>query len=355
MIFRTEIPKVYSTFVLKNEKMKGVLIVNLGTPKSPSKKDVRAYLDEFLMDKYVIDIPYLSRFLLVKGIILNTRPKHSAKAYQKIWNAKGSPLLYHSVNLVSKVKKMVDCPVELAMRYGEPSIKSGLKKLIDLNCDEVLVIPLYPQYAMSSSVTVEEKVKTEAKKLKSDVKLDFFKPFYNDKDFIKLLSEKIKRDKEQTGSEYILFSYHSLPVHHLALTGCDGKDCEIPNGLENLEERPDSLCYKYHCLQTTKGIVEYLGLKPDEYEISYQSKLGKKEWLTPSTASRLEQIAKEGQTKLMVTIPSFVADCLETVEEIGMEGRASFLRSGGETFHRVESLNSDDAWAELVAKWIKNR
>ena len=332
--------------------MKGVLIVNLGTPKSPSKKDVKNYLDEFLMDKYVIDMTYLSRWILVKGIILNTRPKQSAKAYQKIWTDKGSPLLFHSENLVNKIKQKVDFPVELAMRYGNPSIKSGLQKLIDQGCDSILVFPLYPQYAMSSTLTVEEKVKNELNIIDSNIKLSFAKPFYKNEGFIKGLAEKIKADKTKSGANYILFSYHSLPVHHLALTGCDGKDCQTPNGLENLIDRPDSNCYKYHCLETTKGVVDYLGLKPNEYEISYQSKLGRKEWLTPRTVNRLTDLAKEGQTKVLVTTPSFTNDCLETVEEIGMEGKRNFLANGGEIFHRTECLNDDDGFVNTIIELI---
>lgn len=334
--------------------MKGVLIVNLGTPKSPSKKDVKTYLDEFLMDKYVIDMPYLSRAFLVKGIILNTRPKKSAEAYQKIWTKKGSPLLYHSVDLVNKVNKLVDAPVVLGMRYGEPSIKKGIKKLHQLGCDDIFVIPMYPQYAMSSTQTVEEKVKTEALKINPKIKLIFFKPFYNDTNFIALLSKKIKNDMEQSGANFVLFSYHSLPVHHLTLTGCDGKDCEVTNDLENLKESPNSNCYKYHCLETTKGVVEYLGLKSNQYDISYQSKLGKKEWLTPRTVHKLVDLPKSGVKQIVVTTPSFVTDCLETVEEIGIEGQKSFLENGGEVYQRVSCLNSDDEWAETVAKWIKN-
>jgi len=336
--------------------MKGVLIVNLGTPKSPSKKDVKTYLDEFLMDKYVIDMPYLSRALLVKGIILNTRPKKSAEAYQKIWNKKGSPLLYHSVDLVDKVKKMVDVPVVLGMRYGNPSIKEGLMELHQLGCTDIFVMPMYPQYAMSSTKTVVEKVKREAFKINSAIKLDFFEPFYNNIDFITLLSGKIKNEMEQSGADFVLFSYHSLPINHLELTGCDSQKCtNCSEKLENLDDKPQSLCYKYHCLKTTKGVVDYLGLKPDQYDISYQSKLGKKEWLTPRTIHKLVDLPKSGIKKLIVTTPSFVSDCLETVEEIGIEGKKNFLKNGGEVYQRVSCLNSDDKWAQTVADWIKNR
>lgn len=331
----------------------GILLVNLGTPNSPSKKDVKSYLGEFLMDKYVIDMPYLSRLLLVKGVILNTRPKQSAKAYQKVWTEQGSPLLYHSENLVKKVKQKIDSPVELAMRYGEPSIKKGVQNLINQGCNHLIVLPLYPQYAMSSTLTVEEKVKEEVNKLDSKITLSFVKPFYKHKGFIKGLAEKIKADKEESGANYVLFSYHSLPVHHLALTGCDGKDCQIPNGLANLKENPESNCYKYHCLETTKAVVDYLGLKPNEYEISYQSKLGRKEWLTPRTVNRLSDLAKEGKKKVLVTTPSFVADCLETVEEIGMEGKRNFLANGGEVFHRTECLNDDDSFVDTVVELIR--
>jgi len=335
--------------------MKGVLIVNLGTPDSPSTKDVKRYLGEFLMDKYVINLNYLSRLVLVKGIILNTRPKHSAEAYQKVWTDEGSPLLFNSVKLANKVKSKVDFPVELAMRYGTPNIKSGLQKLIDQKCDEILVFPLYPQYAMSSTMTVEEKVKEELKKIDPTIKLSFIKSFYKNEGFIKGLAEKIKEDKEKSGANYVLFSYHSLPVDHLALTGCDGECCsdkQSENGLANLIEFSDNDCYKYHCLETTKAVVEYLGLKPNEFEIAYQSKLGRKEWLTPRTVNRLTDLAKEGKTKVLVTTPSFTSDCLETIEEIGMEGKHIFLENGGEIFHRTECLNDDDGFVETVIDLI---
>jgi ferrochelatase len=335
--------------------MKGVLIVNLGTPDKPEKKEVKSYLGEFLMDKYVIDMNYVSRTLLVKGIILNTRPKKSAEAYKKIWNDKGSPLMYHSVDLVNKVKKLVDVPVELSMRYNKPSIASGLDKLNKLGCDEIFVIPLYPQYAMSSFTTVVEKVKTEAKKLNQNIKLDFIEPFYNEPNFVKLWSDKIKLEKEKSGAEYVLFSYHSIPVNHLVKSDCTGEHCTKVDNCCEIKSKAHETCYKHQCIETTKAIVENLDLQKNEFEIAYQSKLGRKEWLTPATANRIDELPKEGKKNIMVVVPSFVSDCLETIEEIGMEGRECFMEYGGEKYHRVDCLNSDDNWAELLADWIKNR
>jgi len=332
--------------------MKGVLIVNLGTPSSASVKDVKAYLGEFLMDKYVLDMPYLQRLALVKGVILNTRPKKSSAVYQKIWTDEGSPLLFHSEKLTAKVQSKVDVPVVLAMRYNTPSIQQGLLELKQKGCTDVYMISLYPQYAMSSTVTVEEKVKEEVDKLGLTMKITFSKPFYSDKTFVKLLAEKIKEDMESSGANYLLFSYHSIPVHQLAKTGCPGSSCShsINGSLE--ETKVSYQCYHHQCVETTKAVVKYLGLKKTDYEISYQSRLGRKEWITPSTADRLPKIAKEGNTKLLVTTPSFVSDCLETIEEIGMDGRQSFLTNGGEVFHRVECLNEDDNWVDLVVDWI---
>lgn len=334
--------------------MKGVLIINLGTPDSPSKKDVKRYLGEFLMDKYVIDIPYLARLLLVKGIILNTRPKQSAVAYKKIWSDKGSPLMYHTVDLVEKVKALVDVPVELGMRYNTPSINTSIQNLKNKGCTEIFVIPLYPQYAMSSFTTVVEKVKKEAGIIDASIKLDFIDPFYKEENFIKLWSNKIKEEKEKSGAEYILFSYHSIPVNHLEKSDCTGVHCNKVENCCEVKSKAHDTCYKHQCIETTRAIVKNLGLKSDEYEIAYQSKLGRKEWITPATATRIDELPKEGKKNIMVVVPSFVSDCLETIEEIGIEGRMCFMEHGGEKYHRVDCINSDDNWANVLADWIKN-
>jgi ferrochelatase len=334
--------------------MKGILIINLGTPDKPEKKEVKSYLGEFLMDEYVIDLPYIARWLLVKGVILNTRPKRSAAAYKKVWNEKGSPLMYHSVDLVEKVKALVDMPVELGMRYNKPSINTSIQNLKNKGCTEIFVIPLYPQYAMSSFKTVVEKVKKEAVKIDPSIKLDFIEPFYKEENFIKLWSDKVKEEKEKSGAEYVLFSYHSIPVNHLEKTDGTGIHCNKVANCCEVKSKAHETCYKHQCIETTMAIVKNIGLKPEEFEIAYQSKLGRKEWITPATASRIDELPQEGKKNIMVVVPSFVSDCLETIEEIGIEGREEFMEHGGEKYHRVDCLNSDDNWANVLADWIKN-
>ncbi|HIP36645.1 MAG TPA: ferrochelatase [Crocinitomix sp.] len=330
----------------------GVLIVNLGTPKSPSEQDVKSYLKEFLMDKYVIDIPYINRLLLVKGVILNTRPKHSAKAYKKIWMSEGSPLMVHSMNLFEKLQFRINQPIALAMRYGEPSMKKGLEQLLKQNCTHIKVLPLYPQYAMSTVTTIIDKVKTELLKLNPVITYEAILPFYNHKGYLKLLAKKIRDKLNKSNADYIVFSYHGIPVRHLYKTtpteshkSQNDTCCEA--GSINSQK-----CYYHQCLETTKGVANYLNLSINDYEVSFQSRLGQSKWLEPSTANRLANLPKEGKKNILVVTPSFVSDCLETIEEIGIEGKSTFIKNGGETFFRVDCLNDDDEWVDVIVNLI---
>jgi ferrochelatase len=330
---------------------KGILIVNLGTPNSPSKKDVKSYLGEFLMDKYVIDLPFLIRSILVKGIILNTRPKKSAEAYQKVWTKEGSPLLYHSENLVNKLKNKFSNPIELAMRYGEPTIKNGLKNLISKGCKNILVVPLYPQYAMSTTQTVNEKVVQEAQLLDKTLNLSFVPPFYNQPSYIKTLSEKIR--KKLTPNSYLVFSYHGIPVRHLYKTTPTKSHQKQNHNCCDIDSETSKRCYLHQSLEITKAVTGYLQLKEGQFETVFQSRLGKAPWLEPSAATRFENLPKEGQKNIVIVTPSFVSDCLETIEEIGIEGKEDFIKNGGENFNRVECLNDDDEWVNSLSEIIK--
>ncbi len=332
--------------------MKGVLLVNLGSPDSTSTRDVRKYLDEFLMDKRVIDTSYLMRVFLVRGIILNTRPKKTAAAYKKIWWKEGSPLIEISRRVTEKIQAKSDIPVEMAMRYGSPSMKSGIQKLADQGVTEIFMIPLYPQFAMASTETVVVLANKLIKKHFPQIKLIDVPAFYNKPDYIEVLSNSIKRKLEEEKPDHLLFSYHGLPERHLQLTDVAKSHCKIDGTCCNTPSPAHEFCYRHQCYETTKLVVEKLGLKEEEYSVSFQSRLGKDPWIQPFTDVVIKDLPEKGIKKLSVVIPSFVADCLETLEEIAMEAKKSFLESGGEEFNTIPCLNEDEDWIEVLETWI---
>ncbi|GLR19116.1 ferrochelatase [Portibacter lacus] len=329
------------------------LIVNLGSPDSTETKDVKKYLDEFLMDERVIDLPYWKRALLVKGIILNFRPKKSAKAYQKIWWDEGSPLIVISKRLQQKAQALTDIPIYLGMRYGNPSINDTIQKIKDENpfLTEILLIPLYPHYAMSSYETVEVKVREAMPIIGHDVALTVMPPFYNSKAYIKLLSDKIGEHHPENYDQ-ILFSYHGIPERHVRKTDPSGEHCLVEDDCCEKEHPCQAFCYRHQTFKMTDFVNANLQLPESKVQSSFQSRLGNDPWLQPFTDKRLESLPSEGVKKLMVVCPAFVSDCLETLEEIEMEGREEFLHNGGEEFKMVPCLNDDDEWAALLAQWI---
>ncbi len=334
--------------------MKGALLVNLGSPNSTSVKDVRNYLDEFLMDERVIDTPYLMRAFVVKGIILNTRPKKSAEAYKKIWWPEGSPLIVLSERLVQKVKTTSDIPVELAMRYGNPSIKSGIQKLVNQGVSEILLIPLYPQFAMATTETIEVLAKKIIKKEFPQVKISFVPAFYNKPDYVEVLSSSIQKHLDETKPDHLLFSYHGVPERHIRKSDITKSHCKIDGSCCNTPSPAHEFCYRHQCYETTKLVAEKLNLKNDFYSTSFQSRLGRDPWLQPYTDKTIDAFGQNGIKNLAVVTPAFVSDCLETLEEIGMEANHSFKENGGETFSTIPCLNDNDDWAETVGKWINN-
>ena len=330
-------------------------MINLGSPDSTSVADVRKYLDEFLMDERVIGKSYWFRWFLVKVIILNTRPRRSAEAYKKIWWKEGSPLIVLSRRLFDKVKNILNFPVSLAMRYGSISINKGLKELQEIGINEVIVLPLYPHYAMSSYETVVEKVKDEAKNNFPDFNLKFISPFYKEKNFINLLSKKIQKVINQVDYDHILFSYHGIPVSHLKISDPTNNHCYKVNDCCKIHSQAHEFCYKHQVLETTEAVVKKLKIDKNKYSNSFQSRLPNEPWLKPYTDSELVRLAKEGKKNLIIVTPAFVTDCLETLEEIAMEGKEEFIDAGGENYHYVSCLNDSDDWAKLIAKWANNK
>lgn len=332
--------------------MKGILLVNLGSPESPTAKDVKPYLDEFLMDERVIDAPYLLRAFLVKGIILNTRPKKSAEAYKKIWWPEGSPLIVISQRLTKKVQQQIDIPVELAMRYGQPSIELGIDNLHKKGVTEILMIPLYPQYAMATTQTINVLAKDIITKKHPEIKLTSLPAFYNRPEYIEALASSIEKHLQTKDYDHLLFSYHGVPQRHIKKSDITKGHCKMDKSCCSTSSAAHEFCYRHQCLQTTESIAQKLGLDPNKYSNSFQSRLGPDKWLQPPTDKTINDLAVSGVRKLLVVTPAFVADCLETLEEIAMEAKEEFLHRGGESFETIPCLNDDAKWVDALVCWI---
>src|SRR6476620_1380987 len=334
--------------------MKGVLLVNLGSPESPTPKDVKPYLDEFLMDKYVIDVPFLLRALLVRGIILRKRPEKSAAAYKKIWWDEGSPLVVISKRMHKKVQALTDIPVSLAMRYGKPSILSGLQELHDKGVDEVMLFPLYPQHAMASTTTIVVLAEELRQKYFPNMKFTNVPAFYNKPDYIKNLADSIQKHLEGFDYDHLLFSYHGIPERHIRKTDVTKSHCKIDGSCCNTPSPAHEFCYRHQCYETTRQVVKLLNLPEDKYSLTFQSRLAGDKWLEPYTDVEINKMPANGIKKLAVVTPAFVSDCLETLEEIAMEADHQFKEHGGEDFMAIPCLNDDENWCDTVGNWINN-
>lgn len=334
--------------------MKGVLLVNLGSPESPTAKDVKPYLDEFLMDKYVIDVPYLLRALLVRGIILRTRPEKSAVAYKKIWWDEGSPLVVISQRMQQKVQKLVDIPVALSMRYGSMTIQKGLQELKDKGVTEVMLLPLYPQHAMASTTTIVVLAEELRQKHFPEMTFTNVPAFYNKPGFINALANSIKKHLEGFHYDHLLFSYHGIPKRHIRKTDVTKSHCAIDGSCCSTPSPAHEFCYRHQCYETTKQVVKLLGIPEGKYSQTFQSRLAGDKWLTPYTDVEINKMPEQGIKKLAVVTPAFVSDCLETLEEIAMEANHQFKEHGGEEFLAIPCLNDDDEWCGVVANWVKD-
>jgi ferrochelatase len=332
--------------------MKGVLLVNLGSPDSTDPKDVKRYLDEFLMDPRVIDVPRWARILLVRGIILNTRPKQSAAAYQRIWWEEGSPLIVISERLQKKIQRKTVLPVALAMRYGSMTLKKGLQELVDKGVDEVLVIPLYPQFAMATTETIEVAIEELRNKFFPQLEITSFPAFYNRSEYIEVLSRSISESIKDLDYEHLLFSYHGVPERHIRKRDITKSHCKIDKACCVTPSPAHQFCYRHQCLETTRKVAEKLELKAGTYSTSFQSRLGFDPWLQPYTDRTIERIGKAGIKKMAIVTPAFVSDCLETLEEIAMEGEEIFHEVGGKEFTTIPCLNDRDDWVDVIGGWI---
>lgn len=327
--------------------------MNLGSPDSTEVKDVKRYLDEFLMDERVIDKPWLLRALLVRGIIVPFRAPKSAEAYKSIWTDEGSPLLVISRQLQQALDKEIDEPVTIAMRYGNPSPKMAYDELLQKNPDleEVILVPLYPHYAMSSYETAVEYAKEQHRKGGYKFRITTLKPYYDDDTYLDALCESMKPYLEQE-YDHVLFSYHGVPERHIYKGDITGRHCLKVANCCDVDSKAHQYCYRHQCWVTTKEVVKRLGIPEGKWGFSFQSRLGRDPWLQPYTAQRLEELPGEGAKKILVVCPAFVSDCLETLEEIAEEGKESFLHAGGESFTMIPCLNVHPLWVGALKKWV---
>jgi ferrochelatase len=332
----------------------GVLLVNLGTPDSPSVPDVRKYLREFLMDGRVIDIPYLSRFFLINFVIVPFRAPKSAKVYREVWTEKGSPLKFYSEELVELVQQALgpDYLVSLGMRYQNPSIESGLEKLKAKGLERIIVLPLFPQYASASTGSVQEKVMQLVSQWQIIPEMVYVNNFFDHPLFIQAFAELGKKYMSQHKYDHFLFSYHGLPERQILKADCTNT-CLSGTCCDTLHAYNRN-CYRAQCFATTRLLADVLNIKPEDYTVSFQSRLGKDPWIKPYTDEVIVDLVKKGKKNVLVFSPSFVADCLETTIEIGEEYKEIFEQQGGEHWQLVESLNVQPLWVEALTDIITN-
>lgn len=339
----------------KHHLMKrGIVLMNLGSPDSTEVKDVKRYLDEFLMDGRVIDYPWLFRVLLVKGIITPFRAAKSAAAYKTIWTKEGSPLVVLTRQLQDALQQVVDEPVEIAMRYGSLTPARAFNNLLERQpgLEEVIAVPLYPHYAMSSYETAVEHARQTHLRGKYSFKLNFIKPFFDNSSYLDALAENI-RPYLADPYDHILFSYHGIPARHLHRDDPDvTKRCLALEGTQCAAHAAGyQTCYRRQVIDTSQLVMQRLGIPPSKYSLAFQSRLGKG-WLEPFTDKRLEELPAEGIKRLVILCPAFVSDCLETLEEIEERGKEIFMTAGGESFKMIPCLNVHPLWVSALKQWI---
>ncbi|RFS19742.1 ferrochelatase [Chitinophaga silvatica] len=332
----------------------GIVLMNLGSPDSTAVPDVKRYLIEFLMDKRVIDYPWLFRKILIEGIIVPRRAAKSAEAYSSIWWKEGSPLIVLTKQLQMAVQNDMEIPVQVAMRYGNPSPEEAYNNLLkeNPNLKEVVLLPLYPHYAMSSYETAAIYAEEVYKKKKYKFKLSIIPPFYDEPEYINALAESM-RPYLQQDYDYVLFSYHGVPERHIFKGDTTGAHCLKVNDCCHVASPAHKFCYRHQVTITAELVAQQLKLPREKWGISFQSRLGREEWIKPYTAGVLETLPSEGKKKLLVVCPAFVSDCLETLEEIAVEGKHTFISNGGESFTMIPCLNIHPLWVKAIVKYCQ--
>lgn len=352
---REETDRVNALSSGETRNRSGLLLLNLGTPDDPGPAAVGRYLREFLMDKWVLDIPWVLRWFLVTIVIVPKRKYASSEAYRTIWTERGSPLRFHLEDLASGVRQVLGSgfQVEIAMRYGRPSITSALRRFQKADVERVTVLPLYPQYAESSTRSSVDECRRLARAINFMGNMEFIESFYQHPEFIESWLEKIGPLWREKKPDHVLMTFHGLPERHIKRT--DRSPAGQRHCLQNSEccariTAANRDCYRAQCHATARAIAGGLGLKPAQYTVSFQSRLGRTPWIRPFTDEVIPELARNGVKDLLVLCPSFAADCLETIEEMGDRGARLFHESGGSRFRLLSCLNSDPRWALAVAR-----
>jgi len=332
----------------------GIILINTGTTDAPKPAETRVYLREFLSDPRVLDIPAWKRWLVLNLFILPFRPKRSAEAFARVWTEDGSPLLHlTTLQLEGLRERLPHTEIEIGMRYGNPSIPSAMRKLIDKQVTRIIAAPLFPQYSSAANGSALQRVFELANEEWNVPNVSALPPFYDDEAFLDAWVQVARPKLDGMKPDHVLFSYHGLPERHVIKSDVTGDHClRKPDCCESICHA-NRHCYGAQCTATTQMLAERLGLEKGGYTQSYQSRLGRDPWLKPATDEVLPQLAKDGVKRLAVLCPAFVTDCLETLEEIGMEGRDEFLEAGGEAYELIPCLNDHPAWLDALAALIK--
>ena len=334
------------------QKNEGVLLINLGSPKELSKKSVRQYLRVFLSDDNVVDLPKFFQQFILRLFILPFRPKNTLEAYEKIWTKKGSPLIISTESIANKLTEKTGWNVEYAMRYEEPSIEKALHKFKKNEINKIYVISLYPHNAMATTVTTELETRNVAMNVSNDFELIFTKPFFDNEEYINAMVNSIRPYVENKSYDKIIFSYHGIPKRQAKKTDETGEHCFSTSNCCEIENDGSKDCYRSHTRIASDLTAKKLGLKDDQWEIAYQSRIGPG-WLTPFTDKRLAKLPEEGIDNIAILCPSFISDCLETLEEIDIRGRETFLKAGGKNMTYIPCLNDSEDTINLLENLVR--
>ena len=334
------------------QKNEGVLLINLGSPKELSKKSVRQYLRVFLSDDNVVDLPKFFQQFILRLFILPFRPKNTLEAYEKIWTKEGSPLIISTESIANKLTEKTGWNVEYAMRYEEPSIEKALHKFKENEINKIYVISLYPHNAMATTVTTELETRNVAMNISNDFELIFTKPFFDNEEYINAMVNSIRPYVENKSYDKIIFSYHGIPKRQAKKTDETGEHCFSTSNCCEIENDGSKDCYRSHTRIASDLTAKKLGLEDDQWEIAYQSRIGPG-WLTPFTDKRLAKLPEEGKDNIAILCPSFISDCLETLEEIDIRGRETFLKAGGKNMTYIPCLNDSEDTINLLENLVR--